>query len=231
MVWIGQHYYLPVAALFLLLLLAFMILIEPTPEPEPREQRSLPPPQDIDEYVRCKGAEIADGLRRQRGAAGVFILELLVAASIGLVVLAAEIPNVAATLGANQQNQAWETLTAINKAEGFYLRIFGNGYQTPAFLSGNGTVAARACDTPEVLGANYSAPFAATSSGGYVFVFTPGSAAPTGGGCTNPGYVSYTLTATPTAPGRYSFYTDNSATIRYRSDSQPATATDSVLNW
>jgi len=229
MVFIGQHWYLPLAAFMLMVLWAFMILVSPSPKPEPQEV--IPFPDDVDEYCRCKGREIAEGLRRQRGAAGVFILELLVAASIGLVLLAAEIPNVAATLGANQQNQAWETLAAINKAEGFYLRMFGNGYQRPAFLSGNGAVAARACDTPEVLGANYSAPFAATSSGGYVFVFTPGSAVSAGSGCANAGYSSYTLTATPTSPGRYSFYTDNSATTHYRTDSQPATVTDSVLPW
>jgi type IV pilus assembly protein PilA len=162
------------------------------------------------------------------------LIEMLVVCAIMLLLLS--IPAVYATkmLQANNHNNAVAMLRSVNKSEGWYFRVYHNGYATPAVLANSnagqiGTVSAANCQTPGLVGAEIAATVTVTKTfSGYTFEFTPGSTSPiTGSGCTAPGYATYTLTANPITPGAsgtYYFFTDQTGLLRF-ANSGPANAT------
>jgi type IV pilus assembly protein PilA len=175
--------------------------------------------------------------KKQSGYA--LLLEILVACSIGLTFLAGILISSQKVLVANQQNAVWSVLRAVNQSEGFYYRVFHNGYVLPAVLANSntgsiGTVAAQGCDTPGFLGGDYASETTLPLWQGYTFTFVLGPTVPSNGtGCTNPGAVSYTLVASPVNRGNQTgmyFYTDQSGLIRY-SQTGPANAASPVLPW
>jgi hypothetical protein len=171
---------------------------------------------------------------------GSLLIELLICCVIGLTLLSGALVSTQQLVVAGNENTAWQILRALNKSEGFYYRVYGNGYVLPAVLANAnggavGFVAPQSCDLPGLLGADYASE--ATLPGpfdGYTFTFTPGvTLTSVGKGCTNSGYFSYTVTATPVNRGNQTgmyFFTDQTGVVRY-STGGPANATSPILNW
>ena len=170
-------------------------------------------------------------MNKQKGSA--LIIEMMIVLVILAFVLAIPVPNLAKLAATNAQTNALQVIQAVNLGEGYYFRVFQNGYQTPAILANAnagsvGAVAPQTCDTPGLLGANFASAFAQTIQG-YTFTFTgtnPVTAAP---GCTGGGFSVYTLTATPISKiyGSTSFFTDQTSLIRY-SNTGAADATSAL---
>jgi hypothetical protein len=162
------------------------------------------------------------------------MVEVLVGLSLLLVFFSVTAPSLKTVLQANNQNNAVMLLRSVNKSEGYYFRVFHNGYVTPAVLANSnagqvGTVAAQTCQTPGFLGPETAASVSVTQTfSGYNYVFTPGAVSPiTGSGCANPGYATYTLTASPITPGasgNFFYFTDQTGILRFAAGA-PATAT------
>jgi Tfp pilus assembly protein PilE len=168
--------------------------------------------------------------RKQAGM--ILILEMLVVCAIVLILIGIPLLNLQQIVAANNGTAVITVLRATNRAEGFFARVYGEGYQTPAYLAIQPTVA-QSCLAPSLLGnqdaAAYSNVFA-----GYQLVFTPGaSSGQTGAGCTAPGLASYTITATP-APalnGTNSYFTDNTGVLRCDAPTVTATAASPVCGF
>jgi hypothetical protein len=174
---------------------------------------------------------------KKQAGFGVLLIEAIVACSIVLLMFTASAVSLGTLLKANNQNNAVTLLRSVNKSEGWYYRLYHNGYTTPAVLSNSnagqvGTVAAQSCQTPGLLGPMDASTVSVTKTfSGYEFTFTPGATSPiTGSGCATPGYATYTLTATPITPGAsgiYFFFTDQTGMLRFASGG-PANAASPI---
>jgi hypothetical protein len=172
-------------------------------------------PQEREREIKMKKTD-------QSGSA--LLIEMLIVCAIALLFLSMPAVYTTKMLQANNQNNAVTLLRSVNKSEGWYFRVYHNGYATPAVLANSnagqiGTVTAQSCQTPGFIGAEVAATVSVTQTfSGYNFAFTPGSTSPiTGSGCTVPGYATYTLTANPVSPasGNYFFFTDQTAVLRF----------------
>lgn len=202
--------------------------IEPNKEVESEKNYSgeslLESDDFIPEVVTPQEKAKMKNIHHQEKGFGVLLIEALVACSILLIITAMTAVSATKMVQANNQNNAITLLRSVNKSEGWYSRIYHNGYNTPAVLAnsntgGIGGVATQSCQTPGLIGAEAAATVSVTRTfSGYSFTFTPGSTSPiTGSGCATPGYSTYTLTANPISPasGNYSFFTDQTGILRF----------------
>jgi type IV pilus assembly protein PilA len=204
------------------------------PEPNYSGESLLELPDFIPNVATPQEIERKNEMKKTNQSGFALLIEMLVVCTIMLLLLS--IPALYATkvLQANNHNNAVALLRSVNKSEGWYFRVYHNGYATPAVLANSnagqiGTVSAANCQTPGLIGAEIAATVSVTRTfSGYDFTFTPGSTSPiTGSGCAAPGSATYTLTANPITPGAsgtYYFFTDQTGLIRF-ANSGPASAT------
>jgi hypothetical protein len=169
---------------------------------------------------------------RRQNAGMALLIEVLIACAIVLMLAAIPLMNLQAIVAANNSTAVITVLRATNRAEGFFGRVYGEGYQTPAYLAIQPTVA-QSCAAPSLLG-NQDAAAYANIFAGYELTFTsgPGSGL-TGTGCAVPGLASYTITATPRPPlsGQNSYFTDQTGVMRCDASTVTATAASVVCGF
>jgi hypothetical protein len=181
-----------------------------------------------------------DRKRSKKDSGYAMLLEILIASAIALVFLGGALVSAQRIIVGTNQNAAWEVLRAINKSEGFYFRVYHDGYVLPGVLANSsitglpGTVAPQNCNTPGLLGADYASEITQPVFQGYSFAFLLGpTVTQSGTGCTNPGAQSYQLFATPVNRGNQTgmyLFTDQTGVIRC-SLTGPANASSPILTW
>ena len=169
---------------------------------------------------------------RRQDAGMALLIEVLIAAAIVLMLAAIPLMNLQQIAAANNSTAVITVIRATNRAEGFFGRVYGEGYQTPAYLAIQPTVA-QSCAAPSLLGNQDAAAYAHIFAG-YELTFTSGpSSGLTGQGCNSPGLASYTITATPRPPltGTHSYFTDETGVMRCDDPTVTATATSAVCGF
>lgn len=165
-------------------------------------------------------------MRNRKEAGLVLLVEMLIVCSIVLALLSIPLLNLQKIVASNHATDVITVIRATNRAEGFFARVYGSGFQTPAYLAIQPTVP-QSCAAPSLLGNQDASVFSVTQFAGYQLVFTAGpSSGLTGGGCPGAGLASYTITATPSFSGNgtFSFYSDNTGVLRCDAPTVTATA-------
>lgn len=171
--------------------------------------------------------------KKQKGY-GVFLLEVLIGLVCILILMSTTAVSLTRYVKSNNTNAALYILRSVSRSEGWFFRVYTNGYETPQYLAngslGIGTVAPQNCNTPGLIGAETAAVFNTATYYGYVFTFTPGPVSTTQGtGCNQPGFATYTVTANPVSPASsdYSFFVDQTGVVRF-AQGGPASAASSI---
>jgi type IV pilus assembly protein PilA len=134
--------------------------------------------------------------KTKRGEPGFSLIELLIVIAIILIIAAIAIPSLLHSRIAANQAAAVENVRTISTASVAYNTTWGNGYP-PTLSSLGGVGPAATCDLANLVDSTLTtAPYAKS---GYVFGYTGQIAVTKAGGCGNPGFLDYLVTAVPQA--------------------------------
>ena len=170
---------------------------------------------------------------RRRDAGIILMVEMIVVCAVVLLLVSVPLLNLQQIAAANNSTAVITVIRATNRSEGFFARVYGEGYQTPAYLAIQPTQG-QSCATPSLLGNQDASAFSVSQFSNYQLIFTAGgSSGLTGSGCPGPGLASYTITATPLVPlgGTNSFFTDDTGILRCDSPTVTATAASPVCGF
>jgi hypothetical protein len=171
-------------------------------------------------------------MKRRKEAGLILMVEMIVCCAIVLVLVSIPLLNLVQIHAANNGTAVVTVIRATNRAEGFFARVYGSGYQTPAYLAIQPTLA-QSCAAPSLLG-NQDAAAYQNIFAGYQLVFTAGgSSGLTGSGCPGQGLASYSITATPTPPlgGTQSFYSGSDGVLHCDAPTVTATSASPVCGF
>jgi prepilin-type N-terminal cleavage/methylation domain-containing protein len=164
----------------------------------------------------------------KRGSPGFSLIELLIVVAIILIIAAIAIPNLLRSRIAANQASAVGSLRTLNTAEITYATTYNTGYTSCLGALGpptSGNPTSTAAGLIDSVLAGGTATASSSNKSGYSFLYTAGTADPSGR------IDTYSIQATPMAVGTTGtnyYYTDMSGVIRQNS-TMVAGSTDSPL--
>lgn len=153
---------------------------------------------------------------RRKGHNGFSLIELLIVVAIILIIAAIAIPNFLRSRMAANEAAAASNLRSITTAAVTYSTTYGNGYPPSLAALGAGSGGQATCDTADLVDPNLAGP--PYQKSGYTYAYNGSNPAAQAGGCSNPGFNAYLVTAVPSSvgiTGTRSFCSDEPAVIYF----------------